>query len=94
MKKGAILVNCARGPVVDRAALEAALASGHLGGFGLDVHWEEPADPADPLYRRQDVVAMPHVAGSTEESFERLVGVLFENLGRLAAGEALVHRVA
>jgi phosphoglycerate dehydrogenase-like enzyme len=94
MKKGALLVNCARGPVVERAALESALEAGHLGGFGLDVHWQEPADPNDPLYARDDVVALPHVAGSTEETFDRLVGVLFENLRRLRAGEPLLHRVA
>jgi phosphoglycerate dehydrogenase-like enzyme len=94
MKKGALLVNCARGPVVDRDALVAALEAGRLGGVGLDVHWREPADPKDPLYARDDVVALPHVAGSTEESFDRLVGVLFENLRRLRAGEPLLHRVA
>lgn len=68
---GAHLVNCARGPIVDRAALAAALESGHLGGAGLDVYREEPWDPSDPLLLRDDVVTMPHIAGSTREAFAR-----------------------
>jgi len=94
MKAGALLVNCCRGPVVDRDALEAALDEGRLGGVGLDVHWQEPADPTEAIYQRDDVVALPHVAGSTQESYDRLVTVLLENLRRLDAGEALLHRVA
>jgi phosphoglycerate dehydrogenase-like enzyme len=94
MKPGALLVNTARGPIVDRGAVERALGSGHLGGVGLDVHWEEPWDPADPLYARDDVVALPHLAGSTEEAFARLAGLVAENLRRLEAGEELLHRIA
>ncbi len=94
MKPGAFLVNCARGPIVDRQALIEALDGGRLGGVGLDVHWEEPPDPSDPLYGRPDVVALPHIAGSTEEAFEGLVGVIVENVERLARGEDLIHRVA
>jgi phosphoglycerate dehydrogenase-like enzyme len=93
MKPTAFLINCARGPVVDRDALVSALEAGRIAGVGLDVHWNEPADPESPLYLRDDVVALPHVAGSTEESFDRLVDVLLENLARLARGEALLHRV-
>jgi phosphoglycerate dehydrogenase-like enzyme len=94
MKPGALLVNCARGGIVDRAALVAALDSGHLGGAGLDVHWAEPADPADPLYTRANVVALPHVAGSTIEAFDGLVDVIIENVARVARGEEPIHRVA
>ena len=49
MRQGAYLVNISRAPMLDRHALLDALRSGHLGGAGLDVWWEEPADPADPL---------------------------------------------
>lgn len=94
LRPGAFVVNLARGGVIDRAALLDALARGHLGGVGLDVHWEEPPDPADPLYADPRVVALPHVAGSTEEAFARIVDVVTDNLGRLARGEELRHRVA
>src|SRR5207249_3454468 len=69
------------------------LASGRLGGFGAGVHWREPWDPSDPLYAREDVVALPHVAGSTEEAFERLAAVVAENLRRVVGGEELLHRI-
>ena len=91
MKPGALLVNVARGGVIDRDALVRALP--RLGGVGLDVHWEEPPDPADPLYADPKVVALPHIAGSTEEAFGRIVDVVIDNLGRLARGEPLRHRV-
>ncbi|HEX4418901.1 MAG TPA: NAD(P)-dependent oxidoreductase [Kofleriaceae bacterium] len=98
MRPGALLVNVARGPVIDRAALLAALADDRpthrLGGVGLDVHWDEPADPADPLYADPRVVALPHLGGSTVEAFTRIVDVVLDNLRRLTAGEPLRHRVA
>jgi phosphoglycerate dehydrogenase-like enzyme len=94
MRPGALVVNVARGGVIDRAALLDALAGDRLGGVGLDVHWEEPADPADPLYADPRVVALPHVGGSTVESFRRIADVVLENLGRLGRGEPLLHRVA
>jgi phosphoglycerate dehydrogenase-like enzyme len=80
--------------VVSRPALEAALASGRLAGVGLDVYWEEPWDPADPLYARDDVLTLPHVGGSTVEVFARIAELVAENVRRLAGGEALLHRIA
>jgi phosphoglycerate dehydrogenase-like enzyme len=94
MRPGALVVNVARGGVIDRAALTAALAGGRLGGVGLDVHWDEPADPAEPLYADPRVVALPHVGGSTIEAFGRIADVVIDNLGRLTRGEPLRHRVA
>ena len=91
---GALVVNCARGGVIDRAALEAALADGLLGGAGLDVWWDEPADPADPLLADPRVLVTPHVAGSTEEAFGRIADIVIDNVERLARGEPLRHRVA
>ncbi len=94
MRRGAFVVNVARGGVIDRPALLEALASGRLGGVGLDVHWDEPADPDDPLYADPRVVALPHLGGSTVEAFTRIVDVVIDNLSRLNRGDSLCYRVA
>jgi phosphoglycerate dehydrogenase-like enzyme len=93
MQPGALLINCARGAVVDRAALERALDT-HLGGAGLDVFWDEPWNPADPLYQRSNVVTMPHVGSSTEEAMTRIAAIVAGNIERIARGAPLLHRIA
>jgi phosphoglycerate dehydrogenase-like enzyme len=92
MRPGALLVNCARGAIIDRDALVANLD--RLGGVGLDVLWDEPGDPRDPLFADPRVLVLPHIAGSTEEAFARITDVVIGNLDRLARGEPLLHRVA
>ncbi len=94
MKPSAFLINCARGPIVERAALALALEEGRLAGVGLDTFWDEPWDPADPLYRRGDVITLPHVAGSTAEAFARIADIVVENIARIRRGEPLLYRVA
>ncbi len=93
MKPGAILVNTARGGLVDQAALTEALRAGRLAAAGLDVFAEEPADSADPLFRLPNVTATPHVAWITDGTFDRSFALAAENVRRLAAGDALLHRV-
>ena len=93
MKPGAVLVNTARGGLVDEPALIAALASGRLMAAGLDVFAMEPVDSANPLFALPNVVVMPHIAWLTPETLERSLGVALENCRRLAGGEALLHRV-
>ncbi len=68
MKKGAYLINCARGGIVDEAALVAALESGHLAGAALDVFETEPLPPDSPLLKRDDIVLTPHLGASTDEA--------------------------
>jgi phosphoglycerate dehydrogenase-like enzyme len=94
MRPGAFLLNLARGAIIDRGALDAALAAGRLGGVGLDVFWDEPWDPADPLWRDPRVVVLPHIAGSTEESFGRIADLVVDNVDRIGRGAPLNHRVA
>ena len=88
MRRGANLINISRAPMVNRAALTAALQSGQLGGFGVDVWWEEPADPHDPLLGARNVLLTPHIAADTVESETRLAELTAENVRRVARGEA------
>ena len=83
MRKGALLVNASRGPVVDEKALIAALESGHLGGAGLDVFEQEPTPADNPLRRMANVFFSPHVGGFTSESEARALDVVRDNLTRV-----------
>ncbi|MBK5294732.1 MAG: phosphoglycerate dehydrogenase, partial [Acidobacteriia bacterium] len=74
MKTGVRIINCARGELVDEAALAAALASGKVAGAGLDVFAKEPPEAGNPLLASATLMATPHIAGSTEEAQE-IVGV-------------------
>ena len=93
MKKGAVLVNTARGELVDEARLVEALTSGHLRGAGLDVFAEEPLPRGNPLLGLSNAVIAPHIAWLTPETLVRSLTVAQENCRRLAAGEALLHQV-
>jgi len=92
MKRGAILVNTARGELVDEAALVDALKSGALAAAGLDVLRSEPV-MAHPLFSLPNVVVTPHIAWLTPETLARSIDVAIENCRRVGAGEALLHRV-
>ena len=94
IKPGAVLVNTARGALVDEAALVEALRSGRLGAAGLDVFETEPADAGNPLFALDNVVCSPHVAWLTRETLDRSLAVAVENCRRVEAGEDLLHRVA
>ena len=80
MKKGAILLNGARGAVVDTAALVDALNSGHLGGAGIDVYEQEPVPPDHPLLSCEQVVLTPHCADMTPEGVDLLNSGAVENV--------------
>ncbi|MBM3343146.1 MAG: hypothetical protein FJY56_13685 [Betaproteobacteria bacterium] len=94
MKPGALLVNVSRGNNVKRVALEQALASGKLGGYGSDVWWTEPADPQDPLLKHPRVYVTPHIGAETREAIDRMSLMVRANIDRLLQGEKLDNIVS
>lgn len=93
MREGAVLVNTARGGLVDEDALVAALRSGRLRAAALDVFAAEPVAPAHPLLSCANVVVAPHAAWLTPETFDRSIGVAVDNCRRVRDGEVLLHTV-
>jgi phosphoglycerate dehydrogenase-like enzyme len=93
MKPGAFLINVARGRVIDRDALREVLAAGRLAGAGLDVFWDEPIDPDDPLLAMPNVVATPHVANMTLETIETIARAAAENIRRVQAKRPPLHQI-
>ncbi|MCD6281172.1 MAG: 2-hydroxyacid dehydrogenase [Deltaproteobacteria bacterium] len=86
MKQGSFLINLSRGGLVNRDALEEALARGHLAGAGLDVFWEEPPDPCDPIFS-YNVMVTPHIGGSTDVSIKGIIDVVAGNIQRVERGK-------
>jgi len=93
MKPGAILVNVARGPLVDAAALTAALESGRLDSAALDVTPEEPPAADSPLWRAPRLILTPHVAGQSGRRIDAMTEFFCDNLRRYLRGEALRNLV-
>ena len=93
MRRGSVLVNTARGALVDEAALVAALDQGRIAGAGLDVFDSEPVASTNPLLQRNDVVVTPHIAWLTRETLQRSLDVAVANCHRLANAQPLLHRV-
>lgn len=88
MKPTAILINCARGPILDNAALAEALNEGRIAGAGIDVYDMEPPIPADyPLLHAKNTLLTPHIAFASEESMVRRAQIVFQNLYAYLDGE-------
>jgi phosphoglycerate dehydrogenase-like enzyme len=93
MRPGSVLVNTARGSIVDEAALIAALEGGHLAAAGLDVFETEPVDPQNPLLRLTNVVVTPHLTWLTEQTNMRMLDVATRNCRQLRSGGPFDNRV-
>lgn len=93
MKRSAILVNTARGGIVDEDALADALAHGRLAAAGLDVFAQEPPSPAHPLFKLRNVVVTPHISAGTRDALATKMRAAFANIDRFFKGEALANEV-
>ncbi len=93
MRRGSVLINTARGALVDETALVNALDAHHIAAAGLDVFDSEPIASNNPLLQRNDVVLTPHIAWLTRETLQRSLDVAVVNCHRLANAQPLLHRV-
>ncbi len=93
MKPTAILINIARGGVVDEDALVEALREGRIAGAGLDVFSQEPLPPDSPIWKLPNLIMSPHIAGASPRYNERAARLFAENLGRYLEGETLLNLV-
>jgi phosphoglycerate dehydrogenase-like enzyme len=99
MKPGSILINTARGEIVDQEALAAALFSGHIAAAGLDTLYPEPVAIDHPLLNLPEdvsrrIVFSPHIGGITEGTFYRAHRIVWENIARVIAGDAPLNVVS
>jgi phosphoglycerate dehydrogenase-like enzyme len=93
MRRTAYLINIGRGVIVDLADLTAALQAGEIAGAGLDVFEVEPLPADHPLWKMDNVIITPHVAGASPRIAERHLRVLLDNIGRFVRGEPLENVV-
>jgi phosphoglycerate dehydrogenase-like enzyme len=93
VRRGALLVNIARGRLVDDDAVVEALRDGRLGGAALDVFSREPLDPSSPYWDLPNVIITPHTSGAMQDYWTPLVSLFSENLRRFERGLPLLNAV-
>jgi len=96
LRPTAVLLNPARGPLVQEAALLAALREGWIAGAALDAHYQYPLPPDHPLWGMPNVILTPHISGSSagREFLPRVWGLFAENLARYLAGKPLLNELS
>lgn len=94
MKQTAVIINVARGAVIDEAALISALAAGRIGGAALDVFVEEPLPATSPLWNLPNVIISPHISGARADYNQQASALFAENLHRYLNNEPLLNQVS
>ena len=94
MRSTAVLINTARGPLVDETALVGALRHGRILGAGFDVFAQEPPPADHPLFALPNVVVTPHIAAGTVDALQAKMDACFANMRRVLAGEEPDDRIA
>ena len=89
MKQSAIIINCARGGILNEQALHDAVTSGRIRGAGIDVWEPEPTDPENPLLKLEKVVVTPHAAGSAFDNVGNVSGHCFKNIQLFLQGKPM-----
>jgi phosphoglycerate dehydrogenase-like enzyme len=92
MRPSAILINTARGPIVDQSALADALAGGEIAGAALDVTDPEPLPPDDPLWQAPNLLVVPHIGSATRAAREQMAQLAVDNLLAGLAGRPMPHQ--
>ena len=93
MKRTAVVINTARGAIIDEHALAKALETGTIGGAGLDVFSDEPLSPQHPLRRCPNILLTPHTAGQTREAMDRMTAMMLKNIQRVVEGQKPHYQV-
>jgi phosphoglycerate dehydrogenase-like enzyme len=94
MKRSAFIINMARGPVIDEAALLEALRSGRIAGAGLDVFAEEPLPADSPLWDAPNLIVTPHATPALPDRTQRSIDMIVANIARYRAGEPMLNAIS
>ena len=93
LPRGAVIINIARGVIIDQPALIEALRSGQVGGAALDVTDPEPLPPGNPLWTMPNVLISPHSASTATSENRKIVELFCQNLKRYLKGETLLNKL-
>ena len=93
LPQGAYILNAARGSIIDKKSLIDALEKGYIGGVALDVYWQEPPLPDDPITHFDNALLTPHIAGVTDYSYQGIAQQVATNISRAFEGKLPIHCV-